>query len=77
MFKEAILEEKQYHENEIAHEELLLLVNKKLEFETENLTYLWSPVIYQFLFDDEKIFWEKDIIQISYNKICEIYDTAE
>lgn len=77
MFKKIVLQNKRFHEKEYPTEELLSLVNDKLDFNTKNLPHTWLPLIYKFLFEEEKIYWDKEIIDLTYHKINKIHLIAD
>ncbi|PFN14418.1 hypothetical protein COE20_28745 [Bacillus cereus] len=73
MLENVVLGYKQFFEKEIPNKEILALVNEKLESNLNELPYLWSPIIYQYIFEDEKIYWDRKIMNVTYERMQEIY----
>ncbi|MBE7150854.1 hypothetical protein FUT12_25685 [Bacillus mycoides] len=77
MLENVILGYKQFFEKEIPNEEMLALINEKLELNLNELPYLWSPIIYQHIFEGEKIYWNREVMNLTYDKMNEIQNSTK
>jgi hypothetical protein len=66
----------EYHNKEFSIEKLLKSYNDKIDHRIKKIPKIWLPLIKGFLFEDERIFWEKEKSEKVYQKLCELYDTS-
>ncbi|KOP79887.1 hypothetical protein AMS60_16185 [Bacillus sp. FJAT-21945] len=77
MLKQIVLNNKRFHEKEFTTEKLISVVNEKFDLNAKNLPRTWLSLLYQFVFEDEKIYWDKNSIELAYHRIKEIHLIAE
>jgi hypothetical protein len=66
----------EYHNKEFSIEKLLKSYNDKIDHRIKKIPKIWLPLVKGFLFEDERIFWEKEKSEKVYQKLCELYNTS-
>ncbi|RAS83086.1 hypothetical protein [Priestia endophytica] len=65
-----------YHNDEISIEKIENMYKEKIDSNITKIPKIWLATIKDFLFEDEKLFWEKEISEAVYTKICELNNAA-
>ncbi|USK42237.1 hypothetical protein [Cytobacillus oceanisediminis] len=66
-----------YHNREFSLENLLQSYNEKVENKISQIPKIWLPLARDFLFDDEKSFWNKEISDTVFHKLNAILQNCE
>ncbi|MFY2253441.1 hypothetical protein ACOSZH_26470 [Priestia megaterium] len=65
-----------HHNDEINIKQVEGLYREKVNPKIESIPKIWLATIKEFLLEDEKLFWEKEMSEAVNNKLCELFDTA-
>ncbi len=65
-----------YHNDEINVKQVEDVYREKVDPEIESIPKVWLATIKEFLLEDEKLFWEKEVSETVYNKLCELFNIA-